>query len=162
MKTTLIILALLFSLFVIYFFILGFNSKSKVAPGLTENHLANCPNTPNCVSSENEQHINHYITPISLTQKNYSIADTLLMLKDIVRDMGGTIQLEKKNYIAATFTSAIFGFVDDLEIRIDSTQNMTHFRSASRVGRSDLGVNKKRVQLVKQLYRTKTISDINN
>ena len=67
--------------------------------------------------------------------------------------MGGSIQVENENYFAATFTSTIFGFVDNLEIRIDTNKNVIHIRSASRVGRSDLGVNKKRIERLKLLYK---------
>ena len=69
--------------------------------------------------------------------------------------MGGTVQIEKDNYLAATFTSAIFKFVNDLEIRIDSTQKLIHIRSASRVGYTDLGVHKKRTELLKKLFNKK-------
>ena len=60
--------------------------------------------------------------------------------------MGGSIQAEKADYLAATFTSSIFRFVDDLEIRIDTGQKMIHVRSASRIGHGDGGVNRKRVE----------------
>ena len=74
-------------------------------------------------------------------------------MKTIVSGMGGSIQAEKTDYLAATFSSSIFGFVDDLEIRIDTEQNIIHLRSASRVGRGDGGVNRKRVERLKQLFQ---------
>ena len=69
--------------------------------------------------------------------------------------MGGSLQAEADNYLAFTFTSSIFRFVDDLEIRIDTDQDMIHMRSASRVGRSDRGVNKKRIEQLKKLIHSK-------
>jgi uncharacterized protein (DUF1499 family) len=54
-----------------------------------------------------------------------------------------------------TFASALFGFVDDLEIRIDAEVGSIHLRSASRVGKSDLGANRKRVEIIQKLYREK-------
>jgi uncharacterized protein (DUF1499 family) len=69
--------------------------------------------------------------------------------------MGGSFQAESDNYLASTFSSAIFGFVDDLEIRLDSTQNLIHIRSSSRVGYSDAGINRKRAGLFKALYNKK-------
>jgi len=72
-----------------------------------------------------------------------------------------TIQSENDDYLAATFSSAIFGFVDDLEVRIDSVQNTGHIRSASRVGHSDGGVNRKRIELLNQLYQ-KRILEVNH
>jgi len=84
-----------------------------------------------------------------------TLLDTFSLLKNTIQEMGGTIQIESDNYLAATFTSAIFKFVDDLEIRIDSTQKVIHIRSASRVGYSDMGVNKKRTELLKKLFNKK-------
>ena len=49
-------------------------------------------------------------------------------------------------YLHATFTSRLFRFVDDVEFRVDESQGLLHFRSASRMGYSDLGVNRKRMQ----------------
>jgi len=69
--------------------------------------------------------------------------------------MGGSIQAENDNYLAATFSSSIFRFVDDLEIRFDADRKMIHMRSASRVGYSDRGINKKRIERVKILYKMK-------
>ncbi len=157
MKTMLIILFFLFFAFIIYFFILGINSKSKDAPGLIEGHLLKCPNTPNCVCTENKDHTGHYIAPITISQNTPPTFDSLRTLKEIVKNMGGSITVEKENYFAATFTSVIFGFVDDLEIRMDT--NIIHIRSASRVGRSDLDVNKKRVEQLKQLYKISIASE---
>ncbi len=74
-------------------------------------------------------------------------------MKNSVREMGGSIQVENDSYLAATFTSSIFRFVDDLEIRVDSDQKMIHLRSASRVGHSDRGVNRERIERLKSLYR---------
>ena len=69
--------------------------------------------------------------------------------------MGGRIEAESDHYLAATFSSAIFGFVDDLEIRVDSSERVIHIRSASRVGHSDMGVNRKRTELLRKLYLEK-------
>jgi len=69
--------------------------------------------------------------------------------------MGGSIQAENDNYLAATFTPSIFRFVDDLEIRFDADRKMIHMRSASRVGYSDRGINKKRIERVKILDKMK-------
>jgi len=153
MKTALIILFFLLSIFSIYFIILGIHSKSKTAPGLINGHLSKCPDTPNCVCSEIKDHVGHYIAPITLAQNTLPTLEPLLRLKDIVKNMGGNIQVENKDYLAATFTSTIFRFVDDLEIRIDRNKSLIHLRSASRVGRSDLGINKKRIELLKQHYK---------
>jgi uncharacterized protein (DUF1499 family) len=153
MKIALIILAFAIVAFIILFFILGVISKSGRAPALVGGMLSKCPNRPNCVCSEQTDDINHYIDPIIIPQD--ITFDTLPILKSVILGMGGTINAERENYIASTFSSLIFGFVDDFELRIDSIQKVIHMRSASRVGYSDSGVNKKRTELFKKLYNKK-------
>ncbi|MDD3813468.1 MAG: DUF1499 domain-containing protein [Desulfocapsaceae bacterium] len=153
MKNVIIILSLFIVAGVLLLFVLGVISRSGKAPGLVAGRLARCPDTPNCVCSEQQDESNHSIAPLHLPQ--VITFDPLFILKNVVIDMGGTIRTEQENYFAATFTSAIFGFMDDFEVRIDSTQKMIHIRSASRVGYGDAGVNKKRTELFKQLYNQK-------
>ena len=57
---------------------------------------------------------------------------------------------ENENYLHLECTSLIFRFKDDLELFIDTEQKKIHFRSASRVGHSDFGVNRKRVEEIKR------------
>jgi len=128
-------------------------SQSGEANGLFEAKLTKCPDKPNCICTEFVADASHYIEPIGFFQSN--AAEVLSRLKNSVGEMGGRIQVETDNYLAATFSSSIFGFVDDLEIRIDTDQNMIHMRSASRVGYSDRGINKKRIERLKNLYLTK-------
>jgi uncharacterized protein (DUF1499 family) len=153
MKTVFIILSLFIVAGVFLLFILGGISRSGKAPGLVAERLAKCPDTPNCVCSEQQDDSNHSIAPIHLPQ--VITFDPLSILKNVVKDMGGTIRTESDNYFAATFTSAIFGFMDDFEVRIDSTQKMIHIRSASRIGYGDAGVNRRRTELLKNLYNQK-------
>jgi uncharacterized protein (DUF1499 family) len=56
------------------------------------------------------------------------------------------------NYIHATFTSALFGFVDDVEFSFDEQNKIMNVRSASRTGYSDLGVNRKRVEEIRRRF----------
>ncbi len=51
-------------------------------------------------------------------------------------------------YVHAEFRSKLFGFVDDVEFQIDESAGLIHFRSASRLGHSDLGVNRKRMERI--------------
>jgi uncharacterized protein (DUF1499 family) len=150
MKTVSIILPILIVTFIVLLFNFRGISKAGEAPGLVEGILSKCPNKRNCVCSEQKDDATHYIDPIIIPQK--STVDTFSLLKNVIREMGGNIQVESCDYLAATFTSAIFKFVDDLEIRIDSTQKVIHIRSASRVGYSDMGVNRKRTELLKKLF----------
>ena len=152
MKTALITLFFLIVAVVVLFFILGVISKSGKAPGLIDGRLSKCPDKPNCVCSEQKTD-KHYIEPAIIPE--HITFDTYPALKSAIQEMGGSVQTENDDYLSATFSSAIFGFMDDLEIRIDSLQKVIHIRSASRVGHSDMGVNRQRAELLKKRYLKK-------
>ena len=158
MKIALITLSILIASSIALLFILGKYSQNGQASGLVNGSLSRCSEKPNCVCSEYIDDVDHYIEPIRNIQ-NIEI-DDISKVVSIIQGMNGVLQSSKDNYIAATFTSSIFGFVDDLEIRTDPIQGIMHFRSASRVGYGDGGVNRKRVELLKKLYR-KEIEEAN-
>lgn len=122
------------------FFYLGMQSKNGTAPGLADGQLTACPDSPNCVSSEAETPYEKRVDPLPV-----SAWDALPVA---LEDMGGTVTIQENNYVAAEFTSAIFGFVDDVEFR--RTDTAVHIRSASRVGHSDAGVNAERVAALRE------------
>ena len=143
MKSVIIALFLLALLAVAGLYILAYLSKSQGPAGLVGGRLAPCPETPNCVCSEYAEDSGHYIEALPLGH-----ADPARALDDLeaaIRAAGGEVQLRRDNYLAATFTSRIFRFVDDLEARVDPQGGRIHLRSASRVGKSDLGANRERV-----------------
>lgn len=148
MKTILIILSLLLLGGVALLFVLGVVSRSGSPPGLVQGQLAQCPDSPNCVCSEFPDDDTHTIAPIDLPE---SAQDQMQdRLKAAIRAMGGRIQVEHKGYLAATFSSRLFGFVDDLELRFDPPRGVVQVRSASRVGYGDFGVNRKRVEALRR------------
>ena len=153
MKTVFIVLSILIVAFIVLLFNFREIPKAGGTSGLVEGMLPKCPNKPNCVCSEHKDDADHYIDPIIIPQ-NIKF-DIFSLVKNVIQDMGGNVQVESDNYLAATFTSAIFKFVDDLEIRVDLTQKVIHIRSASRVGHSDMGVNRKRAELLKKLFNNK-------
>ena len=118
---------------------------------LVEGRLRACPDTPNCVSSESTES-SARIAPLNF-QGPSEIAWKIL--KETVRELGGTIQKEQKDYLWATFTSRIFRFVDDVEFRMVAAKGVIHVRSASRLGYSDLGVNRKRVDKLRAAFDRK-------
>ena len=153
MKIAIIIIVSLIVVTILVLFVLGQMSQSGEANGLFEAKLTKCPDKPNCICTEFVADATHYIEPIGFSQSN--TAEVLSRLKNSIREMGGSIQAETDNYLAFTFTSSIFRFVDDLEIRIDKDLKIIHMRSASRVGHSDRGVNKKRIEQLKKLIHSK-------
>ena len=152
MKYILIILLFLIILIFIVLMVLGYISRSGEPPGMSEGRLTECPDKPNCVCSEYKNDADHYIEPVIISVITKKAPE---ILRESIQGAGGKIQKESRDYIAATFSSSVFGFVDDLECRIDYDKNEIHFRSASRVGYGDLGVNRKRVELIKALFLKK-------
>lgn len=150
MKTLFILISIIIISGLFILFALGKYSQKGHASGLLDGSLSKCSAKPNCVCSEYANDIDHYIAPIkdhlSIELNNISIAAAT------IQEMGGTINRKTGEYIAATFTSSIFGFVDDLEIRNDKIHGILHIRSASRVGYSDGGINRKRTELFKKIY----------
>ena len=62
---------------------------------------------------------------------------------------GAAVVADKPNYIRAEFTSKLMGFVDDGEFYFPAEEGVIQVRSASRVGESDLGVNRRRVEQIR-------------
>lgn len=104
--------------------------------GLINGELAATVSKPNNVSSEAR-------TPSAKKVEPLPTADKAKISAAIVA-MGGEITVNDETYLASEFTSKIFKFVDDLEVRLDG--DIAHVRSASRTGYSDRGVNRKRVE----------------
>lgn len=121
----------------------------KPPPGLTDGHLKPCPASPNCISTEYPDDAAHYAEPVKMA----ITPDTAALVKEAAESIGGKLVEERDNYLAFTFTSLVFRFVDDFEVRLDPDDNLLHIRSASRVGYSDLGVNGRRVKRFKEALR---------
>lgn len=150
MKSLSIIIAGIVMLALIYLMYQGRVSRSGEAPGLTGGLLAPCPDKPNCVCSEYLRGVEHYIEPFKVPDGG--MAQTMQSVARIIREIGGNVDSVGESYISATFASTVFGFVDDVEIRADAQAGVLHLRSASRVGRSDLGANRKRIELIRQRF----------
>ena len=118
--------------------------------GVNESRLSDCPDSPNCVSSaagEDE----HRVPPFRL--KSYSPA-TWRTVGDQVAAMPRTdVVTVTDTYLHAECRSPILGFVDDLELSLRPREAQIQVRSASRVGYSDLGVNRRRVEDLRKRLR---------
>ncbi|MBE9209169.1 DUF1499 domain-containing protein [Nostoc sp. LEGE 06077] len=114
--------------------------------GVSNGKLAACPNSPNCVSSQSTDTV-HQIAPLTF---NTSPEQAIANLKSIIQSLPRTtIITESQDYIYAEFKSALMGFVDDVEFYLDRNANVIQVRSASRLGQSDLGVNRKRIETIR-------------
>jgi uncharacterized protein (DUF1499 family) len=158
LRIILTVIAILAVLVLVRFAMLGQSSQSGEAPGSISGTLAPCPDKPNCVCSEFGEDAAHYIAPLdySGTSSEQAWGDVL----QIIKELGGGVVAANDEYIAATFSSALFGFVDDVECRLDASQNRIQIRSASRVGHSDLGVNRKRVETMTRLFNQRVSESV--
>jgi uncharacterized protein (DUF1499 family) len=108
--------------------------------------LKPCPASPNCVLSTAADE-KHRIEPFPYTG---AAAEALARVKAAARSFPRTAVVEEKpGYVKMTSTSALFRFVDDVEFEVDEAAKVVHVRSASRVGRRDFGVNRKRVEAIR-------------
>jgi uncharacterized protein (DUF1499 family) len=108
--------------------------------------MAPCPTTPNCVVSKGAD-AGHQIEPLVYQgDRDTAYADLLQVLTVVPR----TVVTEKTDtYIRAESTSRIFHFVDDLEFYFPTDEKLIQIRSAARVGESDLGVNRRRLEQIR-------------
>ena len=135
--------------------ILSIISRSKPSVGMVAGRLRPCSARPNCVCSEDKD-LPSYVKPLTAVGSPQSDWERA---KRIVREMGGKIVLEDDSYLWATFSTRIFRFIDDLELRMDEENDVIHVRSSSRVGYSDLGANRRRVEDLRLRFAQSQSSD---
>jgi len=105
--------------------------------------LPPCPSSPNCVSSQSTDP-EHGVNPLRFSgTAARAMADLRTMLAGMKRTR---IVTETNTYLHAECASFLFRFVDDLEFQVTEQEQVIHVRSASRLGYSDLGVNRRRVE----------------
>lgn len=121
----------------------NFSGTKPTNLGVQNGKLTSCPGSPNCVNSqsENPQAKIAPLAPVSIAQ-----------LRAIIEGMERTTIIEQTdNYLYAEFKSQLMGYVDDVEFYLDSAANVIHVRSASRLGKSDLGANRQRIEKIREL-----------
>ena len=130
---------------------LKFPGKRPTNLGVHDNRLAPCPGSPNCVSSRATD-ATHAIEPLKFTGDP---AAAMQRLRTIIEKLPRTRIIESRaDYLYAEFQTALLGFVDDVEFQADGT--MIHARSASRLGYSDLGVNRKRIEEIRAAFEQRS------
>jgi uncharacterized protein (DUF1499 family) len=117
--------------------------------GMIEDKLAPCPGSPNCVSTQSEGK-GHAMKPLPYLQTREASREKIL---SILKDMKRTkIFKLTDSYIHVECRTALFRFVDDVEFFLDETTRVLHFRSASRVGYYDFGLNRRRMKRISEKY----------
>jgi uncharacterized protein (DUF1499 family) len=119
---------------------LGVGEKGRLAP---------CKTTPNCVSSQARSR-RHHVNPLVFEG---TPAAAISKLRAILQNMKGvTVIQAEPDYLYAECRSGLMGFVDDLEIVCLPEEKRCHIRSASRLGYSDLGVNRRRIESIRNAF----------
>ena len=122
-----------------------FNWRRPTNLGLKDGHLAACRRTPNCVSSQADPaDREHYIAPIAFRGSMESLRGAVESMER------ATVIKAERDYLYAEYRTRLLRYVDDLELYYDQKQGLVHVRSASRLGRRDFGVNRKRVEALRK------------
>jgi uncharacterized protein (DUF1499 family) len=134
---------------VLSFAALSVMAKRPANLGVTDGKLAPCPASPNCVCTQSDDAL-HRIEPLPLKGAPEVAVGQLKAI--IARLPRMKIVEETPEYLHVEATSLVFRFVDDVEFYCDAASGVIHFRSASRVGYSDFGVNRKRMEQIRREY----------
>ena len=119
--------------------------------GIQDGKLSGPRKTPNSVLSEGIETTHPaYVAPIAFTgDPRAALAKLGAALQALDRV---TILKVEETYLYAEFRSKTLGYVDDFEARVDAVTNLIHVRSASRLGRRDMGVNRARVEMIRAKF----------
>lgn len=128
----------IFLIFISCFFILMGEGRGKEM-------LEECPNKPNCVSSETN-HNKNYIEPIIFNESSEAVKKKLIK---VIEKFQGKILEDKENYLKVAFYSKFFGFEDIADFEIEPEKKIINIRSAAQTGWYDFGVNRKRMEKIR-------------
>jgi uncharacterized protein (DUF1499 family) len=117
--------------------------------GVRDGRLAPAKRTPNNVSSQADRNADaaHYIEPLRYSGDSRQAWAALRRVIDAMPRV--KIVASEPNYLHAEFSSRLMGYVDDAEFYLDEKAGVIQVRSASRLGRSDFGVNRERIETIR-------------
>ena len=129
----------------------SFSGEQPTDLGVNNGQLKSCPDTPNCVCSQADAgDKEHAIAPLTYSG---SATEAIGKLKQIIEGMERSkINEVGDNYLYAEFASKLMGFVDDVEFYAVPGESVIHTRSAARLGKSDLGANRKRTEEIRAAF----------
>ena len=130
-----------------------FQSTAPNDLGVRDGRLKPPSNTDNSVTSQAALYPDHPqrqysdIAPLPLRGDGHA---TIAKIRGVVAAMDGAkIVKNNPDYLYAQYTTTLMKFVDDVEFWYDPTARVIQVRSASRVGKGDIGVNRKRIEAVR-------------
>ncbi len=126
------------------------------ALGVQDGRLVAPSTTPNSVSSQADLYPDHpqrdYARVAPLRYAGNGAAAMAKLAAVLRQTDGATIVTERPDYIQVRFETALLRFNDDAEFWLDSAPGLIQVRSASRIGQSDLGVNRQRIESIRNRF----------
>ena len=124
-------------------------AEPPVPLGVSAGRLAECPDSPNCVATVSNDP-DQQMPPLPLRG---DAAQSLQAIRALVAKIPRSrLAAAEGNYLRFEVRTRWLGFVDDVEFLAVPEEEEIHFRSASRTGYSDLGVNRSRMQAIAEAY----------
>lgn len=124
-----------------------FTGKRPTDLGVKEGRLKPVPGTPNAVSSQ-ARSSSHAIAPLTYASTRERAMPALINI--VTDNPGARIVRQSPDYLYAEYSSALLGFVDDVEFWFEPRAKQIQVRSASRLGYSDFGVNRARIEDIRR------------
>jgi uncharacterized protein (DUF1499 family) len=129
---------------------IAFAEKPTKTEVIMSQQLPPCPQSPNCVSSTDKD-LSHKISALNV--EGSAPDQVMQLLNEVLLSITQKVELaEDGNSVHAEFKSAVFGFVDDVDAVLNLDQQRIEIRSASRTGHYDFGVNKRRIETIRQAF----------
>ena len=127
-------------------------SRTPGPVGVTGGRLLDCPPTPNCVCSQAEaSDERHAVAPLAFEGEPEAAFERLLALA--VEEDAAELVAREGDWAHLVYRTRLLRFADDVEFLLDRGARVIHVRSASRVGHSDLGANRARVESLRRRLR---------
>jgi len=152
-KTMIILFIGVILIMTVIFLIINSPSEKEKPANPAQLIQKHCPGTPNCISTMFRQDLNHFLPPLPFKE---SVEKSKEIITNILENYSGAEIIEQDDsFIYGQFTIPIFHFVDDVVFYFDQESQTIHFRSSSKTGNWDLGVNRRRMKKISQLYLNK-------
>lgn len=149
-KIILIASAILVLTGIIGIFIWARTASRPTNLGVTAGRLAPCPATPNCVTTQTGTP-DQMMQPLPYTTSQEEAQSRLLQIVQALPR--ARVIVNQPGYLAIETRSPTFGFPDDTEFLFDDANKIIHFRAAARLGKSDMGMNRKRMEEISRRFQ---------
>lgn len=132
------------------FAIIYWQNSRAPSLGVDNGRLKPLGNRPNAVSTQADD-VARRVKPWPF--KETREATMAAIIRAVEAYGGAQIKTRDDHYLYVVFTTPLMKFHDDAEFHLDADEQVVHFRSSSRAGYSDRGLNRQRFERLTELYR---------